>query len=71
MGLLNSLYHCNIPKTFAPIFFDCGYTSSFIKKLSQFTTDRVDPDYRDDTRFYLLTCSHRNDIANFLNLAGK
>ena len=63
--------HCNVPETLTHIFFECGYASSFINTLSQFIADRVDLVYRDDNRFFLLTCFHSNDVVNFLNLSAK
>ena len=63
--------HCNVPETLNHIFFDCDYASRFIETLSQFIANRVDLEYKDDNRFFLLTCSHNNDIVNFLNLSAK
>lgn len=63
--------YCNVPETLSHIFFNCDYATTFITQLIMFITNEIDLDYRDGNRFFFLTCSHENNIVNFVNLAAK
>ena len=61
-GSLESLPH---------IFIDCPTTTRFVTLINGFITANIDTDYRDPDRTYFITCSHENQVINFINLTAK
>ena len=58
-------------ETLAHIFLYCPQTIEFRDKLKKFIIDKIYRNYRDPKSFHFLTCSHHDQIVNYINLTAK
>ena len=68
-------YNCskcsNGVETLDHIFIHCNVTNKFIIELNSFICKYIVTDYKDDDKFFFITCRHGNFLVNYLNLIGK
>ena len=62
-----SCKHCHRLESLTHIFFEWDNTSRFLAKLGSFIKLNFDNTYRDNFRYYLVTCNHENQVINDLN----
>ena len=63
---------CNGPiESLAHIFVQCPISTQFITLINGFIRTHIDSNYSDPSRRYLITCSHDNQLINYINLTAK
>ncbi len=73
---ISNTYTCSkcfplvVPETLEHIYLKCPQTITFHKKLAEFITSNIDPNYN-TTKLIHITCLHPNKAVNFLNLVGN
>ena len=58
-------------ETLQHIFLNCKFTGEFLEKVNNFITSKVDCNYRDTDRYYLLTLNHADQRVNRINAAAN
>ena len=58
-------------ETLDHIFINCSATNTFINLLNTYICNKLLPTYRDDDKYYFITCQHENKLINYMNLIGK
>ena len=64
--------NCDYPvESLAHIFISCPTTCRFIDKIKKLIHDKIDNTYTDPSKSLFNTCSHSNQIINYINLTAK
>ena len=58
-------------ETLEHIFLNCSHTKIFCNTLFSFIKDKIDREFRDSNKTYLILCNHSGPIINYLLLTAK